>query len=91
MKKLPFLILLAVLSGMHISACAEEDAGKKDAIAETKPATGGESAAPAADAKPAEGEQAAAADTKPAEGEQAAAPATDGEKKSGGGDEPDCN
>lgn len=109
MKKLPIIILLAVFSGLHLTACADDDAAKQqaqaaailaeskqaDTTAEAKPAEGEQAAD--ADAKPAEGEQAADADTKPAEGEQAAAPAEEakpaegGEKKAGGGDEPDCN
>lgn len=99
MKKLPFIILLAALSGVHLTACADDDAGKPQAAQAEAPQTESKQADTTAESKPAEGEQTAAADeAKPAEGEQAAVtdeakPAENGEKKaaSGGSDEPDCN
>jgi hypothetical protein len=86
-----------------MTACAEEDAAKKNTTVETQPAATEQVATPATEAKP-EGEQAAtpATEAKP-EGEQAAAPAAeakpaegekkagDGEKKGGDSGESDCN
>ena len=96
MKKLPFIILLAALSGLHLSACAEEDAAKQETTVDAKPAEGEQATAPTDETKPAGEEQATASadETKPAGGEQATAStdeAKTGEKKAGGGEEPDCN
>ena len=96
MRKLPFIILLAALSGLHLTACAEEDVAQQETTVEAKPAEGGQATALPNETKPAGDEQATASsdETKPAQGAQATEtkPAKSGEKKAGsGGEEPDCN
>lgn len=62
MKKLPFLILLLALSSLTLSACAEKDASKKSATAETTPADIVQATAPVAAAA---GEKKAASGSEP--------------------------
>lgn len=57
MRKLPFIILLAALSGLHLTACAEEDAAKQETTAEAKPAEGEQITTQTDETKPAQGDE----------------------------------